>query len=163
MARIGTEKRTAFLRVRTERRLNEIANICGNNGIHFVIELAPDKPEIAEWRRALQEEGDGEFLDPTLAQNIAPKLMDEVERLHAEMARARRQLAAEEAAALEKRLTDVSTYGGECRTCHNAEARAAFGAAQEDRGSVGVSTFLRAGRRPRPCTPCPTTPVAPKP
>jgi hypothetical protein len=50
--------------------------------------------------------------------------MDEVERLHAEVDRVRRQLAAEEAAALERRLTDVSTYGGECRNCHNAEARA---------------------------------------
>ncbi len=45
MARIGTEKRPAFLRVKTERRLQEIATICGNNSIHFVIELAPDKPE----------------------------------------------------------------------------------------------------------------------
>lgn len=51
---------------------------------------------------------------------------DEVERLHAELARSRRQLAAEEATALEKRLTDVSTFGGECRSCHNAEARAAL-------------------------------------
>ena len=50
--------------------------------------------QIAEWRRALREEGDGEFLDPTLAQEIAPKLMEEVERLHAELAQARRQLAA---------------------------------------------------------------------
>jgi hypothetical protein len=82
--------------------------------------------QIADWRRTLQEEGDGEFLDPTLAQVIAPKLMDEVERLHAELARARRQLAAEEAAALEKRLTDVAAHGGECGSCHNAEARAAL-------------------------------------
>jgi hypothetical protein len=48
--------------------------------------------QIAEWRRALQEEGDGEFLDPALAQVIAPKLMDEVERLHEELARTRLQL-----------------------------------------------------------------------
>ena len=52
--------------------------------------------QIAEWRRALLEEGDGELLDPTLAQEIAPRLMEEVERLHAELARARRQLAAHE-------------------------------------------------------------------
>ncbi len=82
--------------------------------------------QITEWRRALEEEGDGEFLDPTLAQDIAPRLMDEVERLHAELAAARRHLATEEATALEKRLTDVATYGGECRSCHNSEARAAL-------------------------------------
>ena len=65
--------------------------------------------QIAEWRRALREEGDGEFLDPTLAQEIAPKLMEEVERLHAELARARRQLAAEEGVEAEERLRDVAT------------------------------------------------------
>jgi hypothetical protein len=65
--------------------------------------------QIAEWRRALREEGDGELLDPTLAQEIAPKLLEEVERLHAELARARRQLAAEEGAALEELLTDAAT------------------------------------------------------
>ncbi len=55
MARIGTEKRPAFLRVKTERRLQEIANICDANGIHFVIELAPDKPEdVSEMDRALR-------------------------------------------------------------------------------------------------------------
>ena len=52
--------------------------------------------QIAEWRRALHEEGDGELLDPTLAQVIAPKLMDEVERLHEELARTRCLLPARE-------------------------------------------------------------------
>ena len=37
--------------------------------------------QIAEWRRQLAEEGDGEYLDPTVAQVIAPKLIDEVELL----------------------------------------------------------------------------------
>ena len=50
--------------------------------------------------------------------------ISEVERLHAELDRARRQLAAEEAGAQQKRLTDVSTYGGECRSWRNVEARA---------------------------------------
>ncbi len=55
MARIGTEKQPAFLRVKTERRLKEIASICGANGIHFVIELAPDKPEdVSDMDRALR-------------------------------------------------------------------------------------------------------------
>ena len=55
MARIGTEKRPAFLRVKTERRAQEIAAICGNNGIHFLIELAPDKTEdVSEMDYALR-------------------------------------------------------------------------------------------------------------
>jgi hypothetical protein len=45
--------------------------------------------DLAEWRRALDEEGDGEFLDPTTAQAIAPTLMTEVETLWAELQMAR--------------------------------------------------------------------------
>ncbi len=51
--------------------------------------------------------------------------MTELERVWGQLA-AQRQLVAQEAAVLEKRLADVSVYGGECRTCHNAEARAAL-------------------------------------
>ncbi len=51
--------------------------------------------DLAEWRRALAEEGDGEYLDPTLAQQIAPRLIAEVELLHAELRRARGEPAAE--------------------------------------------------------------------
>jgi hypothetical protein len=64
--------------------------------------------QITEWRRALQEEGDGEFLDPTLAQEIAPRLMDEVERLHAQIAQLRRQLASESALAAEEYRSDAA-------------------------------------------------------
>jgi hypothetical protein len=45
--------------------------------------------DLAEWRRQLSGEGDGEQLDPTVAQQIAPRLMDEVERLWAEVRRLR--------------------------------------------------------------------------
>lgn len=55
MARIGTEKRPAVLRVQTERRAKEVANICGSNGIHFLIGLEPDKPEdVSDMDRALR-------------------------------------------------------------------------------------------------------------
>ncbi len=64
--------------------------------------------QIAEWRRALREEGDGEFLDPTLAQEIAPELMDEIERLHAQLAQVRRQLTGQNAVA-EGVPTDATT------------------------------------------------------
>jgi hypothetical protein len=87
--------------------------------------------DVASWRRVLHEDGDGEFVDPTLAQDIAPRLMDEVERLPAELVRARR-----EAAVLEKRLTDVSLNGGECPACHNAETRAALASAEAPRGRM---------------------------
>jgi len=53
VARIGTEKRPAVLRVQTERRAQEVANICGSNGIHFIIGLEPDKPEdVSDMDRA---------------------------------------------------------------------------------------------------------------
>jgi hypothetical protein len=48
--------------------------------------------DLAEWRRAIAEEGDGESLDPTTAQAIAPKLMAEIEALWAEAARAKAQV-----------------------------------------------------------------------
>ena len=80
--------------------------------------------DLASWERSLAEEGDGEFLDPTLAQVLAPKLMEEVKVLQAELGRARRDLAAREAALLEERLTSASR--SECRTCHDNVARAAL-------------------------------------
>ncbi len=82
--------------------------------------------QLVEWRRALLQEAGGQFGDPTLSEAIAEKLMAELERLWGQLARAQRQLVAEEAAFLGKRLADVSAYGGECQTCHNAEARAAL-------------------------------------
>jgi hypothetical protein len=54
--------------------------------------------QLAEWRAQLPEDGD--HLDPTLAQVIAPKLIDEVERLQAELARVLRQVATEDGRAL---------------------------------------------------------------
>jgi hypothetical protein len=54
--------------------------------------------QLAEWRAQLPEDGD--HLDPTLAQVIAPMLIDEVERLQAELARVLRQVAADDGRAL---------------------------------------------------------------
>jgi hypothetical protein len=54
--------------------------------------------QLAEWREQLPEDGD--HLDPTLAQVIAPMLIDEVERLQAELARVLGRLAAEGGRAL---------------------------------------------------------------
>ena len=82
--------------------------------------------QLAEWRRALLQEGGSQFGDPTLSEVFAERLMTELEHAWGQLALAQRRLVAQEAATLEKRLADVSVYGGECRTCHNAEARAAL-------------------------------------
>jgi hypothetical protein len=50
--------------------------------------------QLAEWRAQLSDDGDD--LDPMLAQLIAPKLIEEVERLQAELAYVCRKLAAQE-------------------------------------------------------------------
>lgn len=44
--------------------------------------------DLAEWRRLLEEDAD-EVLDPTVAQQIAPRLMAEVEQLWRELERLR--------------------------------------------------------------------------
>ena len=54
MARIGTEKHPAFARIQTEERLRQVADLCHEHDIHFVIELAPNQPEdISDIERAL--------------------------------------------------------------------------------------------------------------
>ena len=49
--------------------------------------------DLTEWRRALPDDGD--HMDPTLAQQIAPRLMNEVERLWGELTRLRKMAEAE--------------------------------------------------------------------
>jgi SWIM/SEC-C metal-binding protein len=45
MARVGTEKRPAILRVQTDKRAAEVADICQREGIHYILGLEPDQPE----------------------------------------------------------------------------------------------------------------------
>ncbi len=45
MAKLGTEKHPAIARVKTEKRLGEVASICQEHGWHYIIGLEPDKPE----------------------------------------------------------------------------------------------------------------------
>jgi len=45
MARLGTEKKPAIVRVQTEERTQEIASICHEHGWYFIIGLEPDEPE----------------------------------------------------------------------------------------------------------------------
>ena len=44
MAKLGTEKRPAIVRVQTEERLHEIVSIFEKHGWKFIIGLEPDKP-----------------------------------------------------------------------------------------------------------------------
>ena len=55
MARIGTQKNPAVVRVRTSARAEEMLAICSEHGIEFIIGIEPDKAEdISDIERALQ-------------------------------------------------------------------------------------------------------------
>lgn len=45
MAKLGTEKKPAIVRVQNERRAQEIASIFDRNGWTFILGIEPDKPE----------------------------------------------------------------------------------------------------------------------
>jgi len=45
MAKLGTEKKPAIVRVQNEHRAQEIASIFDNNGWKFILGIEPDKPE----------------------------------------------------------------------------------------------------------------------
>ena len=82
--------------------------------------------QLAAWRQTLLHVA-SPFGDPDPVEEIAARLLLEVERLQG--------LSLQQAAALEKRLADLSVWGGECPNCHNAEARVAV--AKLRKGTVG--------------------------
>ena len=45
MTKLGSEKRPVIVRVQDEDRAREIAEICSENGWHFIIGFEPDEPE----------------------------------------------------------------------------------------------------------------------
>ncbi len=45
MAKFGTEKKPAIVRVQDEHRAEEIASIFNKNGWKFILGIEPDKPE----------------------------------------------------------------------------------------------------------------------
>ena len=45
MAKLGTEKHPAIIRVRTEARAEELLSLCNSRGWQVIIGLEPDKPE----------------------------------------------------------------------------------------------------------------------
>ena len=45
MAKLGSEKRSAIIRVKTEARAVEIISICNDSGWQVIAGLEPDEPE----------------------------------------------------------------------------------------------------------------------
>ena len=45
MAKLGTEKKPAIVRVQNERRAKEVSSIFDKNGWKFILGIEPDKPE----------------------------------------------------------------------------------------------------------------------
>jgi len=45
MAKLGTEKKPAVVRVQNEGRAQEVSSIFDKNGWKFIIGIEPDKPE----------------------------------------------------------------------------------------------------------------------
>ena len=56
MARIGTEKHPAVVRVQTEERGREIVELCNQHGIQVIVGIEPDKYEdITDVEHALRQ------------------------------------------------------------------------------------------------------------
>lgn len=54
MAKLGTDKKPAILRVATEERANEIYTQCERYGWQVIIGIEPDKPEdISDFQRLM--------------------------------------------------------------------------------------------------------------
>jgi SWIM/SEC-C metal-binding protein len=54
VARIGTQKHPAIIRVQTPQRAQEMVALCAEHGIDYVVGVEPDKPEdISDIERAL--------------------------------------------------------------------------------------------------------------
>jgi len=45
MAKLGSEKRPVIVRIQDESRIQEITEICSENGWHYIIGIEPDEPE----------------------------------------------------------------------------------------------------------------------
>ena len=54
MARIGTVRRPAVLRVQTAERAELVMELCNEYGVHFILGVEPDKLEdLSDMKRAL--------------------------------------------------------------------------------------------------------------
>jgi hypothetical protein len=54
MSRLGSEKRPVVVRVHSEERGREVAELCHSHGLHYLIELGSDLPDdLSDLERAL--------------------------------------------------------------------------------------------------------------
>ena len=54
MAKLGTEKNPAIIRVKTEKRGKELVSLCNSRGWQVLVGIEPDKPEdISDVERLL--------------------------------------------------------------------------------------------------------------
>jgi SWIM/SEC-C metal-binding protein len=54
MPKLGSEKKPIIVRVKTDKRAQEVASICHQHGWHYIIGFEPDQPEdISDLNRAL--------------------------------------------------------------------------------------------------------------
>jgi hypothetical protein len=83
--------------------------------------------DLTEMRRLLAEEDrDGHYLDPTLAQQFLPQLLAEVEALQAEVEGARLAALREAATLVDRHLAELARSGNPgrgCAHCNDSEAR----------------------------------------
>jgi SWIM/SEC-C metal-binding protein len=55
MAKLGSVKKPAVVRVQTEERAQEITHLCHEHGWRFIVGIEPDKPENMEDIKWLQK------------------------------------------------------------------------------------------------------------
>lgn len=67
MAKIGTNRHPAIVRVQTEEKGRELVNFCSERGIQVIVGIEADKPEdISDIERALRS------LQPVKVKSVAP-------------------------------------------------------------------------------------------
>ena len=69
MAKVGTKKRPAVVRVTTEEKALEILNFCNRQGIQVIVGIEPDKQEdTSDIERALR------WAEPAKAAKAPPRI-----------------------------------------------------------------------------------------
>jgi SWIM/SEC-C metal-binding protein len=69
MAKVGTKKRPAVVRVATEERAYQIMDLCNRQGIQVIVGIEPDKPEdTSDIERALRR------AEPAKAAKAPPRI-----------------------------------------------------------------------------------------
>ncbi len=72
MAKLGSEKKPAIVRVQTEERAQEIAQLCEQHGWKFIVGIEPDKPEDITDLKKLQWQQRSAATTPPSAAGAVP-------------------------------------------------------------------------------------------